>query len=144
MMNPCYTVFFAPAIEDALRMVGGIYQEAGFGDADLSKLSGRDLGVAVAESMFSLADAIGFPRKLADVQGFTDEHIERALTAAKNPQLKMKLQNMPVPLTAAKGCSIVSLAQEWCSAETGETQHRKIIPLFEWIPVEDVLMPLNT
>jgi alcohol dehydrogenase len=100
MMNPYYTVFFAPAIEDALRMVGGIYQEAGFGDADLSKLSGRDLGVAVAESMFSLADAIGFPRKLADVQGFTDKHIERALTAAKNPQLKMKLQNMPVPLTA--------------------------------------------
>jgi alcohol dehydrogenase len=30
----------------------------------------------------------------------TDAHIERALTAAKNPQLKMKLQNMPVPLTA--------------------------------------------
>ena len=27
-------------------------------------------------------------------------HIERALTAAKNPQLKMKLENMPVPLTA--------------------------------------------
>jgi len=26
-------------------------------------------------------------------------HIDRALTAIKNPQLKMKLQNMPVPLT---------------------------------------------
>ena len=32
--------------------------------------------------------------------GFTDEHIERALAAAKDPQLKMKLENMPVPLTA--------------------------------------------
>ena len=28
------------------------------------------------------------------------EHIERALTAAKNPQLDMKLKNMPVPLNA--------------------------------------------
>jgi alcohol dehydrogenase len=34
------------------------------------------------------------------VAGFGPRHIERALTAARNPQLKMKLQNMPVPLTA--------------------------------------------
>ena len=32
--------------------------------------------------------------------GFSDGHIERALTAAKNPQLKMKLENMPVALAA--------------------------------------------
>ena len=32
--------------------------------------------------------------------GFTDAHLTRALAAAKNPQLKMKLENMPVPLTA--------------------------------------------
>jgi alcohol dehydrogenase len=37
---------------------------------------------------------------LEEIDGFRDEHIERALAAAKNPQLKMKLQNMPVPLTA--------------------------------------------
>jgi alcohol dehydrogenase len=34
------------------------------------------------------------------VEGFNDEHIERPLTAAKDPQLKMKLGDMPVPLTA--------------------------------------------
>ena len=28
-------------------------------------------------------------------------HIDRALAAAKNPQLRMKLQNMPVPLTVS-------------------------------------------
>jgi hypothetical protein len=37
---------------------------------------------------------------LSDVAGFTQDYIERALTAAKNPQLRMKLENMPVPLTA--------------------------------------------
>jgi alcohol dehydrogenase len=36
---------------------------------------------------------------LGEVEGFTDGHIERTLTAAKDPQLKMKLQNMPIPLT---------------------------------------------
>lgn len=101
IMNPYYTVFFAPAIEDALRLVGGIYHDAGFGPEGMDSMSGRELGEAVAEAMFELADAIGFPRRLADVAGLTDEHIERALSAAKNPQLAMKLQNMPVPLDAA-------------------------------------------
>jgi len=68
---------------------------------DLNKLKGRDLGVAVAEAMFELADRIGFPTRLGGGGGFSQEHVNRALTAAKNPQLKMKLQNMPVPLTSA-------------------------------------------
>lgn len=101
VMNPYYTVFFAPAIEDALRLVGGVYRRAGLTVADVDKLSGRELGIAVAEAMFEFARRIGFPIRLGEVEGFSSEHIERALTAATNPQLEMKLQNMPVPLTAA-------------------------------------------
>jgi len=100
MMNPYYTVFFAPAIEDPLRLVGGIYQDAGLTTADVASLSGRELGVAVAEAMLAFSRRIGFPTQLSEVAGFKEEHIERALAAAKNPQLKMKLENMPVPLTA--------------------------------------------
>ena len=99
IMNPYYTVFFAPAIEDALRLVGGIYKDAGLTNADIDNLRGRELGIAVAEAMFELARKIGFPICLNDVEGFSREHIRRALTSAKNPQLKMKLQNMPIPLT---------------------------------------------
>jgi len=62
-------------------------------------LSGRALGVAVAEAMIAFAKHIGFPTTLGQVPGFSDAHIERALTAARNPQLKMKLENMPVSLT---------------------------------------------
>ncbi len=100
IMNPYYTVFFAPAIEESLRMVGKIYKDAGFTDADLDSLSGRQLGVAVAEAMFALSKSVGFPVRLSEVKGFNDSYSERALKAAKNPQLSMKLQNMPVPLTA--------------------------------------------
>jgi hypothetical protein len=100
MMNPYYTVFFAPAIEDALRMVGGIYRDAGYTAAGVETLKGRELGIAVAEAMIEFARQIGFPTRLSEVEGFTEGHIERALAAAKNPQLKMKLENMPVPLAA--------------------------------------------
>ena len=101
MMNPYYTVFFAPAIEDPLRMVGEIYRKAEITDVDFDKLSGRELGEAVAEAMFGLARKIGFPTRLGDTPGFTNDHIKRALVAAKNPQLDMKLKNMPVPLDAS-------------------------------------------
>jgi alcohol dehydrogenase len=98
--NPYYTVFFAPAIEKPLRLLGRIYKDAGLTQADIDSLSGRELGVAVAEAMIALSRRIGFPATLGEVEGLTEGHIERALTAAKDPQLKMKLQNMPVPLTA--------------------------------------------
>jgi len=100
IMNPYYTVFFAPAIEPALKVVGSIFAAAGYTEAKIDELGGRDLGVAVAEAMIGFQESIGFPTTLADVPGFSDAHIERALTAAKNPQLKMKLENMPVALTA--------------------------------------------
>jgi alcohol dehydrogenase len=98
--NPYYTVFFAPAIEEPLRLLGEIYKDAGLTQADMDSLSGRELGMAVAEAMIELSKRIGFPATLGEVEGFSDGHIERALRAAKDPQLKMKLQNMPVPLTA--------------------------------------------
>jgi alcohol dehydrogenase len=100
IMNPYYVVFFAPAVEEPLRLVGRIFQEAGCTEADIDTLSGRELGVAVAQAMMELSKRIGFPTTLGEVEGFTEEHIERALTAAKDPQLRMKLENMPVPLTA--------------------------------------------
>ena len=48
--------------------------------------------------MFAFYQEIGFPTKLSEVDGFTEEHILRAIEAAKNPQLRMKLENMPIPL----------------------------------------------
>jgi alcohol dehydrogenase class IV len=118
MMNPYYTVFFAPAIERPLRLVGKIFQEAGYTKADVEGLSGRELGVAVAEAMIAFEKRIGFPTTLQEVDGFGDGHIERALTAAKNPQLKMKLENMPVPLTAEMVDAYMGPVLE--AAKTGE------------------------
>lgn len=102
LMNPYYTVFFAPAVEPQLRIIGGIFQDAGYiaNDVDLEALRGRELGVVVAEAMVALSRDIDFPTRLSDVEGFTDAHIDRALEAAKNPQLEMKLKNMPVALSA--------------------------------------------
>ncbi len=100
IMNPYYSVFFAPAVEKELRIVGNIFKKYGYSSVDFETLSGKALGEAAANAMFELAKTVNFPLTLGEVDGFTDKHIERALAAAKNPQLKMKLQNMPVPLTA--------------------------------------------
>ena len=105
LMNPYYTVFFAPAIEEQLRVIGRIYGKYGFleygsFETDLDSLSGRELGVAVAGAMVRFSQFLGFPTRLSDVDGVGREHIERCLTAAKDPQLDMKLRNMPVPLHA--------------------------------------------
>ena len=62
-------------------------------------MRGRDLGLAVADAMLALSHEVGFPTTLAEVDGFTDAHIARALTAAKDPKLASKLANMPVPLS---------------------------------------------
>ncbi|RAK06937.1 alcohol dehydrogenase [Halanaerobium saccharolyticum] len=101
IMNIYYTVFFAPAIEPQLKVLGDIFIRNGFLDADLNDLSGRQLGEAVARAMINFAEEINFPTKLSELDGFTDQHIERALEAAKDPQLEMKLKNMPIPLNAS-------------------------------------------
>ncbi|MEW6622450.1 MAG: iron-containing alcohol dehydrogenase [Bacillota bacterium] len=101
IMNPYYTVFFAPAIERQLHLLADIFIDAGLMANGARAFSGRDLGIAVAEAMRELARRVGFPVTLSELQGFSDLHIQRALNAAKNPQLEMKLKNMPVPLTAS-------------------------------------------
>ena len=53
LMNPYYTVFFAPAIEEQLHVIGRIYKKYGYIEEDVDSLSGRDLGLAVARGMSS-------------------------------------------------------------------------------------------
>jgi len=99
LMNPYYTVFFAPSIDRPLRVVGGIFRGAGYIDAPIEQLAGRALGEAVASALIAFQRQMGLPTTLAEVEGVTEAHIARALTAAKDPQLRMKLENMPVPMT---------------------------------------------
>lgn len=97
ILNPYYTVFFSPSIENKLKKLAPIYQD--FSQKDLSILKKEKLGLAVAEAMVEFSKAICFPTTLSEVKGFSQNHIDRALQAAKNPQLESKLNNMPVPIT---------------------------------------------
>lgn len=65
-------------------------------------MKGRKLAEAVAQGMITLSRNIEFPVTLREA-GATEEHVERMIKAAKDPQLKMKLQNMPIPMDAAAG-----------------------------------------
>jgi alcohol dehydrogenase len=94
LLNPYYTVFFAPAIQPQLKALARILCPGSAG------CDGRALATAVAEAIVGLERRVGNPTTLNEVRGFTPGHVERALAAAKLPQLRMKLENMPVPLTA--------------------------------------------
>lgn len=100
LMQPYWTVFFAPAIPAQIAHLRKILAEHGLASREPSVLGSDEGGTPVAEGLMAFQRSIGFPTTLGEVEGFGPEHIERALEAAKNPQLRMKLENMPVPLTA--------------------------------------------
>lgn len=102
LLNPYYTVLFAEAIQDQLISIGEIFKDAGYIHTDLEKIKGRELGLTVAKGMIEFSKSLGFPTTLSEI-GATNEHLEKMLSAAKNPQLKMKLQNMPRPMDSDKG-----------------------------------------
>jgi len=102
LLNPYYTVLFAPVIQDQLKTVGTIFKEAGYIKDEIKSLGGRDLGLSVAKGMIAMAKNLNFPTTLKE-SGASREHLDRMLMAAKNPQLKSKLQNMPTPMDAEKG-----------------------------------------
>jgi alcohol dehydrogenase len=52
--------------------------------------------------MIRFSKVLGFPATLSEA-GVSRGHLKRMITAAKDPQLKMKLQNMPTPMEAERG-----------------------------------------
>jgi len=52
--------------------------------------------------MINFNEDLGFPTTLREA-GVTEEHLRRMLEAARDPQLKMKLMNMPTPLDPDRG-----------------------------------------
>ena len=102
ILNPYYTILFAPAIQDQLRRVAEIFKQAGFIHGETESLEGRALAEVVARAMIDFERKIGFPTTLKEA-GVSEKHIEKMVKAAKDPQLKMKLQNMPVPMNPDVG-----------------------------------------
>lgn len=100
LLNPYYTVFFAPAIQEQLRQLTELFLKHNLMERKSLNLKGRDLGLAVAKALSELGKRSGFPTTLGEIEGMSEAHINKALEAAKNPQLESKLKNMPIPLSA--------------------------------------------
>ncbi len=100
LLNPYYTVFFAPAIQNQLEQLVYLFSKYGLMSKSSSNLRGRELGLAVAKALIALGKRVGFPTTLSEIEGMSKAHIKKALQAAKNPQLEMKLKGMPIPLSS--------------------------------------------
>ncbi|MBN2618975.1 MAG: iron-containing alcohol dehydrogenase [Spirochaetales bacterium] len=99
IMNPFYAVLYSKAIQKQLKAVGEVFAKYGYADSSIVELNDRALSIGVAKAMIEYGKSINAPTSLNELEGFGEKHIQRALNAAKDPQLKMKLQNMPVPMT---------------------------------------------
>jgi alcohol dehydrogenase len=100
ILNPYYTVFFSSVIQRQLKTLAELFSACGLISQDAGSLEGKELALAVAGGLKGFSQRVGFPTTLLQIQGFTPEHLKKTLHAAKNPQLEMKLRNMPLPLTA--------------------------------------------
>ena len=77
-----------------------LFKKHGFTDADIDALEGRELAETVAKAMIAFGRAIGAPTTLCELKGYSEATFQQIIAAAKDPDLKMKLQNMPVSMTA--------------------------------------------
>lgn len=102
VLNPYYTILFSPNVQDQLSIFAAILKDAGFIKAKVEGKKGRALAVLVAKGMIQFSKGLGFPATLAEA-GVSKAHLKRMIQAAKDPQLKMKLQNMPTPMEAERG-----------------------------------------
>jgi alcohol dehydrogenase len=100
ILNPYYTVFFSHAIQNQLRRLGKLMARYGLAQNTCADQEGKDLGICVAEGLIALGRRVGYPTTLGEIQGMKPDHINKALQAAKDPQLSSKLQNMPIPMSA--------------------------------------------
>ena len=100
ILNPYYTVFFAPSILKQLQKIHDLFRKYNLAPGDDHDQDGEKLGKAVAKGLITLSRRVGYPTTLDEIDGLSPEHITKALQAAKDPQLASKLQNMPVPMTA--------------------------------------------
>jgi alcohol dehydrogenase class IV len=127
VMNPYYAVLFAASIEKHLKVMGARYAAAGYMKPGFEVLSGRELAVVAAEGMRAFSRSVGAETKLGEFPKFTPAHVERALAAAKDPQLKMKLQNMPVPMSAGQVDEYMGSVLE--GAVSGDFARVKTLPV---------------
>jgi alcohol dehydrogenase len=102
ILNPYYTVLFAPAIQEQLLIFADILKEGGFIKAKTEGKKGRALGLLVARGLIQFSKSLGFPATLAEA-GVSKTYLKKMILAAQDPQLKMKLQNMPTPMESERG-----------------------------------------
>lgn len=100
IMGCYFSVLFANALTTPLKAIANVFNKYGYLSQNYTKYNGRDLALSLSEAIFSFSHKLGFPHSLSEVTGFTDEHVKRIINNAKNPQLKSKLEAMPVPILA--------------------------------------------
>lgn len=98
LLNPYYAYFFAQAIPEKLQRLCEVLKRHEFIDQEVNLENVNTIGTIYADAIRKFVKSFGYPTTLGEIKGFKREHFDRVLEAAKNPQLKVKLQAMPIPM----------------------------------------------
>jgi alcohol dehydrogenase len=98
VLNPYYTLFFSLSIQKQLHRLAELMIRYDLTQETCLDQRGKELGLCVAKGLIALGQRVEYPTTLGEIQGMTSGHIQKALQAAKDPQLSSKLQNMPIPM----------------------------------------------
>ena len=90
VMLPYYLVYYAknPAVQDKLENIAQL----------LNISEPTNIGYDVASFMLNWYESMEFPRRLKDIEGWSDEYIDKALNDASQNEMKLKAMPNPVPL----------------------------------------------
>jgi alcohol dehydrogenase class IV len=104
ILNLYYAVLFARYTEEQNHTIASMLQQIDCINKSvrLAKLKERKLALEMVQGLFKFYKRIGFPRSLM-LAGVPREQIKVMLEESKNPQLAMKLANMPLPLDIKRG-----------------------------------------
>ncbi len=95
ILNPYYTYFFSNAVPLRVQKLNAILRNSGYGS---DFCTDESVGSIYVRQMHGFMKKVGAATTLMEIEGFGRTHIERMLTAAKDPQLSVKLKAMPITM----------------------------------------------
>ncbi|MCK5835027.1 MAG: iron-containing alcohol dehydrogenase [Lentisphaeria bacterium] len=124
ILNPYYTYFFSEAVPERVQKLNAILNRAGYlNDNHVFESIGETYLYAIHDFM----DRVGAVTKFSDVKGFEVSHIAKMLDAAKDPQLAVKLNAMPIRMSV--GDVDVYMKSILNAAFSGSIKELKTLPV---------------
>jgi len=127
LLNPYFLIPFSLAIPRQLKKLAEVLAKYKLIASYPGKIAPPSLAYVIAQGLQYFYQQVGFPQSFKEIPGYTSAHLERLLEMVANPQLRSKLQNMPLPLTSETAHKLFT--EVFQAAEKGDLSRLRPLPL---------------